>query len=97
MVISSRQGGVDIEDVAATNPEAITYTPVDIMQGLTCEQADAIACSLGVDDPEVVSEMVCNLYELFTEKDALLLEINPLVVDICGRCKPPLFLFVENF
>lgn len=87
MIIASSQGGVNIEDIAATNPEAITYTPIDIRCGLSCEQADAIACSLGVADPQVVSDIVCNLYELFVEKDGLLLEINPLVQDICGQCE----------
>ncbi|OXU26169.1 hypothetical protein TSAR_009927 [Trichomalopsis sarcophagae] len=85
VIIASSEGGVNIEDIAATNPEAISYTPVDIRKGLTCEQADAIARRFGVGDPRVLSEIVCNLYELFIEKDALLLEINPLVQDICGQ------------
>ena len=87
MVIASSEGGVNIEDIAESNPEAISYTPVDIRKGLTCEQADAIACSLGVAEPKVVADIVCNLYELFVEKDALLLEINPLVQDLCGQCE----------
>ncbi|CAB0035379.1 unnamed protein product [Trichogramma brassicae] len=87
VVIASSQGGVNIEDVAATNPEAISYTPVDPNCGLQREQADRIACKLGVADPEIVSDIIMKLYKLFVEKDALLLEINPLVQDICGKCE----------
>lgn len=38
MIIASSQGGVNIEDVAAENPEAITYEPIDIIKGMTDEQ-----------------------------------------------------------
>ncbi|XP_023246294.1 succinate--CoA ligase [ADP-forming] subunit beta, mitochondrial [Copidosoma floridanum] len=85
VVISSKEGGVNIEEIAATNPGAISYTPIDIGKGLSAEQADAIACSFGIPDPAAISEIVCNLYELFVEKDATLLEINPLVQDLCGQ------------
>ncbi|XP_053975375.1 succinate--CoA ligase [ADP-forming] subunit beta, mitochondrial-like [Hylaeus volcanicus] len=87
VIIVSKQGGVNIEDIAATNPEAITYIPIDIMKGLTTEQADLIADKLGVkgEDKDIVSTIACNLYELFIEKDALLLEINPFALDLCGE------------
>lgn len=94
VIIASREGGVNIEDIAATKPEAISYTPIDVRKGLSCEQADAIACSLGVDDVSTVSTIVCNLYEMAMKKDALLLEINPLVQDLCGQCE---FFFVCFF
>lgn len=38
MIIASSQGGVNIEDVAAENPDAITYEPIDIVKGITDEQ-----------------------------------------------------------
>lgn len=38
MIIASSQGGVNIEDVAAESPEAITYEPIDIMKGMSDEQ-----------------------------------------------------------
>ncbi|XP_076650941.1 succinate--CoA ligase [ADP-forming] subunit beta, mitochondrial-like [Halictus rubicundus] len=85
VVIASKQGGVNIEDIAATNPEAISYIPVNIMKGLSVEQANKIADTLGVkeEDKKIISAIACNLYELFIEKDALLLEINPLALDLC--------------
>lgn len=42
MIIASSQGGVNIEDVAATNPDAITYEPIDIMKGITDEQVKRV-------------------------------------------------------
>lgn len=88
VVIVSKQGGVNIEDIAATNPEAISYTPVNIMKGLSLEQINQIVDNLGIEGEErkITSLIICNLYELFIEKDALLLEINPFALDICGEC-----------
>ncbi|XP_023290222.1 uncharacterized protein LOC105696372 [Orussus abietinus] len=83
LIIASSQGGVNIEEVAATNPEAVSYIPIDISKGLTTEQANSVSAKLGIKEgKEKISEIICNLYELFLEKDALLLEINPLTRDI---------------
>lgn len=89
VLILSKQGGVNIEDIAATNPEAISYIPIDVKKGLTTEQADSVGDKLGLtrQSKEIASIIACNLYELFIEKDALLLEINPFAEDICGECK----------
>lgn len=88
-MIVSKQGGVNIEDIAATNPEAIVYMPIDVSKGLTSAQANYIADKLGLTghSKEIVSLVASNLYELFVEKDALLLEINPFAEDICGECR----------
>lgn len=87
VIIVSKQGGVNIEDVAATNPEAIVYVPIDVKKGLTPEQANNIADKLGLvgASKEIASLVASNLYDLFVEKDALLLEINPFAEDICGE------------
>ncbi|XP_017793522.1 PREDICTED: succinyl-CoA ligase [ADP-forming] subunit beta, mitochondrial-like [Habropoda laboriosa] len=86
VIIVSKQGGVNIEDIAATNPEAISYMPVDIMKGLTVEQVKQAVDKLGMEGEgrDVTSMIICNLYELFIETEALLLEINPFALDICG-------------
>lgn len=42
MIIASSQGGVNIEDVAAENPEAITYEPIDIVKGITADQVNRV-------------------------------------------------------
>ncbi|XP_035743748.1 succinate--CoA ligase [ADP-forming] subunit beta, mitochondrial-like isoform X2 [Vespa mandarinia] len=87
VVIASSKGGVNIEEIAATDPEALLYVPVDIIKGLTSEQINCIIQKLGVKGKgkDIVSLIICNLYELFLETDALLIEINPLAEDICGE------------
>lgn len=88
-MIASSRGGVNIEEIAATDPGALLYVPVDIIEGLTEENLNCIIQKLGVkgQGKDIVSLIVCNLYELFVETDALLIEINPLAEDICGECK----------
>lgn len=82
VIIASSQGGVNIEEVAAENPDAIIYDPVDPIVGLKPEQAKAIAHKVGLGDQEnEICEMLMNMYDLFLKKDALLIEINPYAED----------------
>lgn len=86
VIIASSQGGVNIEEVAATNPDAIMYEPIDIEKGITKQQADKIVTKLGLDNvKDSISKMIMNLYQMFLKKDALLLEVNPLAEDINGE------------
>jgi succinyl-CoA synthetase beta subunit len=94
VLIASSQGGVNIEEVAAENPEAIVYEPIDINVGLTKAQADKITKAVGLDEHvESTSKMLLNLYDLFVKKDALLLEINPYAEDAGETRKWILLLF----
>lgn len=82
VLIASSQGGVNIEEVAAENPDAIVYEPIDINKGLSKDQAMKIARQVGLDDHlESTTQMLLNLYDLFCKKDALLVEINPYAED----------------
>ncbi|XP_017889684.1 succinate--CoA ligase [ADP-forming] subunit beta, mitochondrial-like isoform X2 [Ceratina calcarata] len=87
VVILSKQGGVNIEDIAAKTPEAISYIPVNIMKGLTVKQVNKIVQKLGIEgnDKDIVGVIACNLYETFIKNDALLLEINPFALDLSGE------------
>ncbi|KAL2745920.1 hypothetical protein V1477_005838 [Vespula maculifrons] len=86
VIIASSQGGVNIEEVAATNPSAIMYEPIDINKGITKEQADRIITKLGLENvKDYISKIIMNLYQMFLKKDALLLEVNPLAEDINGN------------
>ncbi|XP_015189040.1 PREDICTED: succinyl-CoA ligase [ADP-forming] subunit beta, mitochondrial-like [Polistes dominula] len=86
VIIASSQGGVNIEEVAATNPGAIMYEPVDVNKGITKEQAERIVKKLGLDNvKDYISKIIMNLYDMFLKKDALLLEVNPLAEDINGN------------
>ncbi len=83
----SAAGGVDIEDVAATNPDKITRLPVDPTYGLFPHQALALAFSLYRDFGQVkaAAKIMEQLYAAFLANGCSLAEINPLVTTPDGR------------
>jgi succinyl-CoA synthetase beta subunit len=78
----SAQGGMDIEAVAETDPDAILNLYVDPMVGLQGYQCRRAGFFLGLTGAafKQLQQIMQNLYRLFTENDASLVEINPLVV-----------------
>ncbi|CAJ0941157.1 unnamed protein product, partial [Ranitomeya imitator] len=86
VLIGSSQGGVNIEDVAAENPDAIVKEPIDIVQGIQKEQAARLAQKMGFPENLVDEAAQCmiNLYNLFMKYDATMVEINPMVEDASG-------------
>ncbi|MEW6439370.1 MAG: ADP-forming succinate--CoA ligase subunit beta [bacterium] len=80
--ISSRAGGMDIEEVAAGTPEKIQRVLADPFLGLRAFQTRRIASGLGLDGKTARQgqQMFSALFRLFREKDASLVEINPLIV-----------------
>ena len=87
VLIVSPEGGMDIEEVAATKPEAIHVIPVDIMEGIKDEQVAKAADVLGFKDAIKTDamEQFKNLYKMFIALDATQIEINPFVV-ANGKC-----------
>jgi succinyl-CoA synthetase beta subunit len=84
------QGGVDIEEVAASSPEALVRLHVDPFEGFQPWQARALIYGAGVDDPDEqkqIAAIVGRLYEAFVDFDAMLCEINPLIVTPEGEVK----------
>ena len=83
----SAEGGVDIEEVAATNPDAVARVGIDVATGLSAEAAaDAVdAAGLAADVHDQAVTMLVTLYRAFTEGDAELVEVNPLVVTMGRR------------
>ncbi|KAJ2474130.1 beta' subunit [Coemansia sp. RSA 2322] len=81
VLVASAQGGVDIEGVAAEDPDAIIKLPVDIKKGLSLESALDLAGKLGFagNAREEAADTFLKLYKLFLAKDATQIEINPLV------------------
>ncbi|KAF9318287.1 Succinate--CoA ligase [GDP-forming] subunit beta, mitochondrial [Podila horticola] len=79
VMVGSPDGGVDIEQVAATNPSHIFKTNIDIDSGPTKTQTLDMAMKLGFQGKAVeeASEQMQNLYELFLDVDATQVEINP--------------------
>ncbi|XP_044287597.1 succinate--CoA ligase [ADP-forming] subunit beta, mitochondrial [Varanus komodoensis] len=86
VLIGSSQGGVNIEDVASENPDAIAKEPVDIVEGIKMEQAIRLAKKMGFP-ANLVNEAADNMikiYNLFIKFDATMVEINPMVEDSTG-------------
>lgn len=82
MIVASSEGGMEIEDISAERPDSIVRSTVEPAVGLQDFQAREIAFKLGIEPP-MVQQMVRTLkgcYRAFTELDATMVEINPLVV-----------------
>jgi succinyl-CoA synthetase beta subunit len=82
VMMASAEGGVEIEEVAATNPEAIKKVMVDPFLGMKGYQAIGMASELGLDKSQFrpFTKIATGLYNAFVASDAELAEINPLVV-----------------
>jgi succinyl-CoA synthetase beta subunit len=84
------EGGIDIEDVAANNPDALAKLHVDPLEGFQAYQARRLVYGAGVTDPgeqkQIVS-IIGKLYAAFIGCDAMLCEINPLIVTPDGTVK----------
>ncbi len=87
LILFSTEGGVDIEEVAETKPEAIVRLHVDPLVGLLPYQVREIVFAAGLegDAAKGVGRTLTHLYEAFKGLDASLVEINPLVVTNDGR------------
>lgn len=87
VVMVSKEGGMEIEVVAAKNPEAILKEYVDYAYGLTPFQARKLAFGLGLKGKEVgqAVKLFMGAYKAFINSDASLLEVNPLMVSKEGQ------------
>ncbi len=82
VVMASAMGGMDIEEVATSQPEAIIRVAVDPVVGLMPYQCRQISFGMGLPGALAgpMTRLLTGLYRLFTERDASLVEVNPLVV-----------------
>ena len=85
-IIASSEGGMDIEEVAATEPEKILSVAIDPATGLQAHHARRLAGVMGLSGATVkqLPKFLGGLYDAFTALDASLIEINPLVVTGAG-------------
>ncbi|MFI9102373.1 ADP-forming succinate--CoA ligase subunit beta [Streptomyces fildesensis] len=83
LAIASSEGGVDIEEVAATRPQALATVPIDPQEGVTEDKAREIAAAAGL--PPAAVPVLRALWRVFVAEDALLVEVNPLVRTADGR------------
>ena len=83
----SAAGGVEIEEVAVTNPDAIALIHVDPVDGLPLEAAQEWVARAALDEEarEQAAELLVKLYACYTEGDCDLAEINPLILTPDGR------------
>jgi succinyl-CoA synthetase beta subunit len=84
------EGGVEIEQVAEEQPEALSRLHVDPLEGFQPYQARRLIYGAGIDDPgeqKQVLAIVEKLYRCFVESDAMLAEINPLIVTPDGEVR----------
>src|SRR5207253_9357310 len=76
VMMASSEGGMDIEEVAATTPEKIHRIPIDPMAGLTEKDADEVALKIGIPEASLsqARKVLQGLYRAFDETDASLAE-----------------------
>ena len=82
VVMASSEGGMDIEEVAATTPEKIFRVIADPLIGLSAYHARDLAIALKVPSESIraTTKLIVDLYRVFIENDCSLVEVNPLVV-----------------
>lgn len=86
VLIASAEGGIDIEEVAATRPEAIIKKNISLKEGLSDDVARIVAEKLGFtgSDLDSAADIFLKLWRVSTEREAQLVEINPLVLTPSG-------------
>ena len=89
LAMVSAKGGVEIEQVAEEDPEAVARLHVNPLAGLSREEARDLVARAGLDDEarEGAAEILLQLYECYIEGDADLVEINPLVLTTDGEVR----------
>lgn len=83
LAVASAEGGMEIEEVAATRPEAVARIPIDPVEGVTERKAAQIAAAAAL--PPEAAPVLQRLWQVLTREDALLVEVNPLVRTVDGR------------
>ena len=84
------EGGIEIEQVAEENPEALARLHVDPLEGFQPYQARRLIYGAGIDDPSEQKQILAiieKLYRCFVESDAMLCEVNPLIVTPEGEVR----------
>ena len=88
-IVCSTEGGMDIEEVAASTPEKILSFSIDPAVGYQGFHGRRVAFALGLSGKQIrqCTNLLANLYRMFVEKDMEMLEINPLIVTTDGDLK----------
>lgn len=86
-LLASSEGGMEIEQVAAHSPEKVDTLRIDPVAGVSAAEAAQVAHKIGIPEASIAGAVTVlqGLYQAFVEKDAMLAEINPLVLTTDGR------------
>jgi len=82
MVVASTEGGMSVEEIAKQKPETIIRSKIEVAVGMQQFQAREIAFGLGIE-PQLIrraAETITGCYRAFSELDATMVEVNPLVI-----------------
>jgi succinyl-CoA synthetase beta subunit len=87
VILASNEGGVNIEEVAKKNPNAIIVQPVDVKVGITSENIQNVVNKLDFNQDQKLqaADQLKKVYEMFIKYDATQIEINPWAVDSDGK------------
>jgi succinyl-CoA synthetase beta subunit len=87
LAMASKEGGMEIEELAVERPEALAKVPVDALTGITPEKAAEIVAAGGfpAEVADQVAQILVTLWEVFQSEDASLVEVNPLVKTASGE------------
>jgi succinyl-CoA synthetase beta subunit len=87
LAMASVEGGMEIEEIAVTKPEALARIPVDATVGVTPEKAREIveAANFPREVADQIADVVQGLWKVFVAEDAILVEVNPLVKTAAGK------------
>lgn len=87
VMVGSRKGGMNIEEVAEETPDEIVSIPIDTDAGMTLDQAEEMSRKIGFSGDQIskAANNMQSLYKLFTTKDATQVEINPMATATDGN------------
>jgi succinyl-CoA synthetase beta subunit len=87
LAMASREGGVEIEQLAVERPDALARVPIDALTGIDAAKAREIvgAGSFPAEIADQVADVVVKLWDVFVQEDATLVEVNPLVKTEDGK------------
>ena len=87
LAMASKEGGMEIEQLAVERPDALAKVPVDALVGVDRAKAEEIVDAAGFDDSvrEGIINVLIKLWDVFIKEDATLVEVNPLVKTTTGE------------
>ena len=87
LAMASREGGMEIEEVAARDPEAVARVPIDPLDGVDAAKARDIAVAARLPETAVAgaAELITDLWDVLVGEDATLVEVNPMILTEDGR------------